>query len=671
MPINASGGTEAVETSGPGRKVVEIIKRGRQGPSGTDLSGWLTGQSLNVRDYGALGSDTKEAVVDEYAALQAAIDDALLLRRDLVAPARFYLTNEKLVADGPLRFSGLHGTATILGTPELADGDACILEIDPGFSVTTTIDQEITPGQRKIRVASVTGIEPNMVISLDSSQIWPYDGRGQWPRGEIHEVDAVDGSTREITIRDVTRDTYGYPTNTVNVRAFWPATPVLKDLHFEYQEVAGSTTCLRVTKTIRARLENVSAAHSGSNGIAISRSMYPYLLNPMAHNVGNGPNPIGDNIGYGVQITSSLAPRVIGLNTYACRRGIDLGGLTNGGPTRDALVQYFFICGGGMPGWGDEAFIPDGLTPNFGVGMHGPCEGARFFDGKIVNVDSGITVRGLDTHIARVDFIGTSNECIYATYGEGLTVEGCKVYAMQGARPLDVDGDYPTTNSFVTFNHGGSGDPMRWKLGKDTVIRNNSGIFARDFIRFDNQESIEQFACYGNHVTANPVTGLPDFYFYNGTDAGGAEIRNGIIGPNTVIRQRVDGEVYFYNPDKVTLGITAGVDNIVQLGDGRFTFRVDDDARKIIWRAMLGANLSLGARVSIVSNDGAICGDFLLQESGTSVSLGLVGGQVDTVASNLTGTTGVDGRFTVGITDSAIYFENRRGAVRDITVSVQ
>lgn len=72
------------------------------------------------------------------------------------------------------------------------------------------------------------------------------------------------------------------------------------------------------------------------------------------------------------------------------------------------------------------------------------------------------------------------------------------------------------------------------------------------------------------------------------------------------------------------------------------------------------------------NSDGTIYGMFVFRAaaSGSYITPMLPSGSnTDAVLTALTGTTGTNGRFTVGVTQDAIYFENRRGGARSIVLT--
>lgn len=353
--------------------------------------------------------------------------------------------------------------------------------------------------------------------------------------------------------------------------------------------------------------------------------------------------------------------RLTGFRSYACRRGIDLNGSSTACPTRDILVDDFLICGGGDPAYGFGAYMPDGTIPSFGVGTHGPCDNATFRNGLIVGVDSGITVRGLDTVIDGVRFIGAMSECVYATYGEGLTVRNCLAASLQGSSPL-LTVNPPAPSAFVTFSSG-TATTIRWKTGRPTMIVDNEFHGMADaFILGDNQPVLKNIIVAGNKIAPSSDTAA----LFKTTATTALEIQSGVIGPNPTLREGISVLL----GANVTAGVTDGLDNVVQTGPGRFVLTIPDDGVKAIRLAQAGVLSGVPVHVRITSADSSNAGDFMLLTDGSSVTYGHLGGQVATTTGALTGTTGTDGKLTLSLTAASLVIENRLGGSRALTVMV-
>lgn len=616
-------------------------------------------------DCGVVGSDTPGGVVDNTETMRAALTQACNEGRQLIVPAGHYFINSLIQQTKSVDVIGSGGVAKFLGGSTVG-ASGTMFRFDPGsmgggWLVTT----DILPGSRTFGVSTTTGLVPGLAFNLRSQLIWPYDGRDMWVKGETQIISKVDEVNSRVTIRGVFRDRYTVASDAPSLNVGQLIDVTMADLSFEFLTGAADQALVGLTRC-RATLENITFRRAGLQGMSLQRCVGLRANRILAENIGNGPSPAGDNVGYGMSVSACLDSVIENFTSYGCRRGIDIGGTQTAGPSRDTTVIDFYIEGGGRPGFGSNEFIPDGTTPCFGIGMHGPCDGARFSRGRLVNVDSGITVRGLDSIIEDIVFIGRVKECVYATFGEGLVVERCKVESLQGSQPL-VTADIAAPATFIRFGGGGSG-PSRWKYNRPTTIRGNivHGL-VDSFITLDNQGPIGNLSVHDNDIVA--ATGSGTFALIKGVNGGG-EILNGVLGPNTFQRQYSSGTILVVDAN-VGIALTAGNDNVVSLGGGRFVCTIPVNDTKIIRLAQAWVLPGSAIKVQIACEDASLCGDFMIAAvGGAAVPTGLVGSNLTVVAGPLTGSSGATEKVNIALSASALTIENRRGVPKTLYISI-
>lgn len=623
-----------------------------------------------AHDFGALGNDNEANLVDDSAALLAGLSYACANGRPFQIQATNYRLDSALILNQGLskgvEIVGVGGVARFIASENLGETTKKLIEIEsPSLGGGWVVTQNLEPGDKVIELNTVSGLAPGQMFNLRSNAPWPYDGRGEWEKGETHIISSVNASTRRITVQGLIRDRYTVATDAPSLNVGNLVDVLLANLHMEFSTGVTGQILVNMLRC-RPTIENVSVKRAGLHGVKIQRSLGVRISGLHAENIGNALDAEDGNVGYGLSLSSTVDMHIAGLRTHACRRAIDFGGTPTAGPCRDALVTDFYINGGGMPAFGAEPFEPEGATKSYAVGMHGPCDNAKFYDGTIVGVGSGVTVRGLDTTIERVEFIGVTGECIYATYGEGLVVKDCRALTMQGSAPLkEVSPKGP--RAFIWFNRGGTG-PARWKIGRATVITNNLFYMTEAFIMFDNQGPVANFFCKHNEIVVNNQPASPAYVY--GALGGGAEILNGEVGPNTVQRQYNAG-TFFLNHENVRFGVSEGLDNVVAFGDGQYRFTVGDDATKILRLGSLGIPSGVPVGVKLTSSSASIMADLVISTTGVNTPRGLIGADVLTANTSLSGTTGPEDKLTISLTASGLIVQNRMGGARALNIEVR
>ena len=621
---------------------------------------------LDIRQFGVVGSDNEGALVDESENITKAITAAIALRRPLILPATNYLFGGISFADAfNLAFENMRGEIPVFhGTQALADAAGRLLrfnrtayDVDAGAVYVTA---NITPGQKKITLSSTSALEVGMMIEIISNQLWYYDPRGVDTCGEMHEISRIVSAT-EIEVWDFTRDFYDIATDTLTVRAYWPDTLEMEpvELVMPAPATSVSTCCLQTDRLFRPRLNGVIFRGATFCGWLNQRSWQGKHTELRCQDIGRA-----GSVGYGVSDRSSVGSHYDGLRGHAMRRLIDFEGV-NGMVNRDGLVKNFEIFGGGVE-FDGAAYFPDGAQPNYGVGMHGPCEGARFIDGIIADVEEGVKVRGRGTEIRGVKFLGKLVSCISAIFGTGLVVENNQYdrYDFPDKVASGSLDDNAQAQNFIKFGiSAGTGD---WNWGAPASIKNNVANGLRNsFVWFASSGgtvSVTNLDCQGNTVVINrPVATNFEFYKADGT----ARIASSKIGPNKVINQ--GGGTYDIYPSSLSIANVSqvGADGVVETGDNEYLFTLPKDTYAVI----RDVSKQAGDRVGVLISDqnGNVYGHFiLLSATAMMVSLGAISASIvaTETGSALTGTAGVDGNFTVGLTNGDLFMENRTGASR-------
>lgn len=658
--------TRIVQVNRAGRKIVDVISRGRQG-----VSALYSSPPINVWDYGAFGNDDPDLLVDETDEMQAALDAAVALRRPLHIPATNYLTSATLYSDGDVEIMGVGGIASIFRAPNT--GSQIIRVGSSAIGAERALTADVAIGDRSVFFADTTGIEPGMMLGIRTNTEWPYDGRGEWEVGEQVEVASIVSAT-EVKLKSFIRNPYIVATDVprANIRPL--PRILLADLHCEFQEGAAGQACFLIQGG-SPTLDRLSAKRGGLHGFDVQRCMHLHANDISAEHCGNGPIPPGGNVGYGMSVKATTNGLVKGLKTWACRRGIDMGGADSGGPAYDITVKDFWINGGGTAAYPEpnEPFYPDGDTPTYGVGGHGPAVNCNFLDGTILDTQIGVMVRGLDTTIDRVTFIGPAMEaCIEFQHGDGLIVRNCVAYTSQGYEPL-VANPAPGPDVFLQIGHGGwTGATPKGNRG--LVVTNNTAYVGRSFVEWNEASPLRNVAIHDNTIIS--CSGSGTFYIIGRSAEGSSDggVHQGRIGPNYFSRQQNPGGgaagTWYQVDPALQIGEGTAQDDVVWTGAGEFVTLLADDAFKILRSGTFELLAGGSRRISIRTATASVYCDVLLKPDGTVQSMGALGAGVNFTNVSLTGTTGTDGKLTISYLGSGVAIENRMGAALLVRGSV-
>lgn len=651
------------------------------GPKIQDASGvWFFKRTppLNVRDFGVKGSDNESTAPNETAAFLEAIKAASALKIPLQMPGTNYLIDGIRQRD-PFRLyieGDPANKPVILCSQAAADGSVYPLdfrrntfEIDNTISIT----EDVKPNQKKVKLSDVSGLSPGMMIQWCSDKLWHYDSRGTQTTGEIHLISRVLEATNQIEVDDHTRDFYDISDETLTIRAWWPDELILNSIKLWMPPPSGenATRGILLDRVLKPQISDVEVRGPTFFGIQNWRSWLATFNNIECEN-------IGQNTGYGIQERSTYGTRITGLKARSLRRAVDfhsLGG-DQQSPSRDWLVQDFIVNGGGTEVDGSE-YWPEGSVENYGLGMHGPSEGGVFRDGIISNVREGVTVRGRNTEIRNVRFMGRMLHCIGASFGTGLVVEGCTYEAGSYPDKISLTEAMNEEAALAFVRLGVHADTGFWNYNAPTVITNNTAYGLKNaFLRFDSPNDVRNLTLKRNTCIVRP----PAEHEFNFVDVASYisivhVLRSFLDRGSNDIQNYGDGGANFIRGfGTIRLGDTwtHGLDAAVQIGPLAWALRMGDDTVGRIERA---SPQSDGLIVSVKGTAGVLYGVFALEpNSATLTPIGTLGSAIVGTAtpSALTGTAGEDGKFTIGLSaEGDLWMENRTGNTRRVYISIQ
>jgi hypothetical protein len=339
------------------------------GPKFQDASGvwfYIKAPKLDLRQFGAFGSDNEDAVPVETTAIHDAIKRATAEGLELKVPAAHYSFDQLLLITSARKRTyivGDGGGRPVFHVPQsVADSTGSagrFIQIGRGNygdavgDITgLTLATAITPGQRRIKLTDVSGIKPGMLLQITSNRLWYYDHRDQYYCSEMHLVSKVIEATDEVIIDDFTRDTYTPGVDTLYIRAIELDEGEVSNIAIKFPTAttpAASTRGLMFDRTANLRINDVLIEGcTGAGALAISRAWRPHIHN---YEVGGGGVRLdaATTIGYGMSANSWYGGLVTGLKSRGMRRSIDFDTVSSAqiqSVTRDTLVRDFVITGG-------------------------------------------------------------------------------------------------------------------------------------------------------------------------------------------------------------------------------------------------------------------------------------------------------------------------------------
>lgn len=128
-----------------------------------------------------------------------------------------------------------------------------------------------------------------------------------------------------------------------------------------------------------------------------------------------------DGTGYGVSVNQCFGAKVLNVDTFRCRRGIDVIGTQM--ISWDTIVDNCRSHGGGV-GYTGVAFWPVGTMQNSGIGSHGAGYNTMYTNCTVTDAHLPYAIRGLNESIKDCKVYGYAySSCVRLVYGGGLTVE--------------------------------------------------------------------------------------------------------------------------------------------------------------------------------------------------------------------------------------------------------
>lgn len=646
---------------------------------------------LSLWECGVFGHDTSP--VDETAALQAAINRAVAEKRDLAVPATKYLTSTISLLDVyELRMYGVGGRPFFLPTASAIASSGELFAFrrpnGQGYLYNSTGAEPTTDIQ--IGAASIVtpvNMSPRVgeYVGWTSNREWYYDGRAQWWKGEFHEVAATASGGLNIIFKDAVHDAYDVSAEVLTMHSWVASRLELHNLGFGRIENhrpegdgTGNLSAISFNRCKNAVLDDIETYNF--EGAHISQRQND---NTTAHNIrmyGSGPSA---DTGYGMANLAVINSRYTDIQGGGVRRLIDFSGTgTEGcGPSRNCIVDGFQAYGHGRDSV-NVPYEPHGAKPSFGVGTHGPAENITFKNGKITGVGSGVTVRGRNTVLQNIEFYGwILDECISATYGEGLIVENCSYtsndFGQKDAQGVTINAGRRAAD-FIAF--GNSTTANRW-LADDlpTVLTNNKFDGLRRSFMVLNPGQGPVFS----HLTLVDNTGevsaaSGNFYFVTNLTGGDVGIHASDVWGNLALPRDDSSISCEFDNGTVYLGHRGSAsldqDRVCRVGPRSYRLAIGNNSYFRIKDMELYLAGYTQKRITVTGlADSTINFEGWIVEASAAPVVIHQGTNIEFSASpaSLDGDGGTAGKLTIGMTTTgALWVENRRGGNRDVEITI-
>ena len=444
------------------------------------------GPYVDVRAYGAVGDgDGAGGGTDNTPAIQDGMDDMLSSGKTLFFPPGRYKTTEPVTGNGNIFMKGSNAIIE-------PDDDFTTFDFDAAASAkaSTTVSAEMEVGDMTVTLASVSNIVAGDLLIFTSDVLWYWDNRGSYCKGELHVVHSIAGNV--VTLTSQVTDNYditGAETVTVDV---YPKKSVIID---GIKIVCNShidSTILSVNHMQNSRLSGLELLNSDTAGLEVG---YCYNTN-IDYILVNLDADVVTGLGYGCVISSSAFAKVVNSTFVDCRRGVDFTGIV---PSRFGMVSSCF------------ASHRDPSKSTSGFGTHGEAEHILFSNNIIHGTQIGIIARGNNISVNGNTFSGKGLYCVYAPYGNNLSIKNNTVSTP--ANRVELTDDLGTL-SWDHFLHVHDGFDSG---GTITLIGNNALRLKESFIETAVPD-IEWCALDNNVIIKNPDAGTKVYFLVGATD---------------------------------------------------------------------------------------------------------------------------------------------------------
>lgn len=411
-----------------------------------------------------------DGTTDDAAKIQAAVN-SLTAGQTLVFPTATYKINSAI---------------TIPFVDDITiDLNGSTIEIDGGYSAfgsTATIQASVSITGADIvlnrfyfqcdSAADAANFSAGDLIQIQTTTLWYQDDRGSLYKGELHEVDRVDGAT--VYIKGTTQDTYDTATETITVVKYATSDGfVLKNGTIYNNRSSAGAGGLNLKCLKHGRVENVFSDNSFI-GMLFDRCLDMYVTNCRVERANSA------GAGYGMQTGGCAAVEFNSNYFFRCRRGIDISGTY---PSHNCIVRDNICDGGGLDDTGST------FADQSGFGSHSPAVGTVYEGNVVRGCRDGFVNRGFNEIFQNnVMYAGPGSGSgarffLVSSYGSNVTVHGNKFVSNEFEGITTSSSNVTSRLEAFVFKY------LRDEMGQVTITNNIADRVEQSFLRLENEET--------------------------------------------------------------------------------------------------------------------------------------------------------------------------------------
>lgn len=246
-------------------------------------------ETVSVKDFGAVGN----GVIDDTAAIQAAINSVITTGQMLYVPAGTYIITSPLVANGSLKMSG-DGVTSVLNCTGLAAGTTALTIQGSESATNTTMTAYTTINDATISVASTTGFAVGDLVSLKSTQAFSQIDTN-YKLGELQYIKSIGSGTITFTAKLKA----AYTSGTITVRKLnYINAPSVSSIKLIGAGAATPGYGINVYYAVRPKIDNVYLDLFEDQGISYSYCDSGSVTRCYIENCSGITNGVGYAIGF-------------------------------------------------------------------------------------------------------------------------------------------------------------------------------------------------------------------------------------------------------------------------------------------------------------------------------------------------------------------------------------
>lgn len=296
-----------------------------------------------------------------------------------------------------------------------------------GSVVSTTLTESIGVHSTHWKPATTAGIQPGMLMTVESSTLWYHDHRDTAKRSELHKV--VEIRDGRVVTEAPAFEGYDITKETVSLAFHAPVSVRLDNVIVQMDAPPISTSAperiaVQVEWANEPVLDRVQAVNGLGAGISLRHSYRGRITDASVL------NSCGFFTGYGLQVIGSSFTTIMRPYIAGSRRGVDVSGVTV--VSRSTRIVQGVNVGGGSDSrntpYGYTPTAQWGTTPQLGWGSHGPADDTVWDSCYSIGMQHHYTLRGRNERIINPRMRGRGfSGAIVLIHGHNFTLDGARL----------------------------------------------------------------------------------------------------------------------------------------------------------------------------------------------------------------------------------------------------